>query len=292
MTFVVSAIGADGSGWNLTTGFEGVKLLGGILGFDDPEFTAFWTERIGDGDRWRGTRLNRRLVTMKFRVGKGETGLAWRDLDRAWWKAVKRDGIMLLDVVLEDASHRYLPLRLDRATGAEIDFDPALTGYRLYLVTMVAEDPYWRGDDIVETWAFSTAGENFYGGSGGGGFGPPYYLSSSSGFGEAQVSNPGDVPAWPRWKVTGPCSGATLTVDGHAVAIPVAIPALTSIYIHTEPPDVFGDFLESKWHVMTGSTDFAAIPVGAAVTVTAQMSEPAPGAGVTMVITPRYERAW
>lgn len=289
---IITWLGVDQSGWDLTTGAQGVKLLGGIRGFDDPDFVAFWTERIGDGDRWRGSRLTRREVTLRIMVGTGETGMDWRELDRAWWKSVSRDNVGLLDVVLEDTTHRYIPLRLAKATQSEIDFDPALTGYRLYLVTLVADDPYFRGDDITETWMFTTAGEDFYGGSGGGGLGPPYYISPSGDFGEAMVTNPGDVPAWPRWRVTGPNSGAMLTVDGHSIAVPVALPALGSIYVHTEPPDVFGDFLESRWDAMTGVFDPVGVPVGATVPVTAQVTGPGSGAQVTMTITPRYERAW
>lgn len=293
MALICTWLGADQSGWDLTSGQQGVRILGGVQGWDDPEFTAFWTERIGDGDRWRGSRLSRREMTFRILVGTGETGLAWRDVDRAWWRSVSRDVVGLMDIVIEDASHRYIPLRLARATGSEINFDPGLTGYRQYLVTMVADDPYWLGDDVTETWAFVPGGENFYGGSGGGGLGPPYYLSPSGGFGDAMVTNPGDVPAWPRWRVTGPCSSAVLTVDGKSMSVPVALSAGQSIYIHTEPPDVFGDFLESRWDVIDAAMfDPAPVPVGATVPVSAYVTGPNTGAQVTMTITPRYERAW
>lgn len=289
----ISYLGVDGSGWNLTTGYEGVKLLGGLGGVLDPEFTAFWTERIGDGDRWRGTRLRRREMQWRVRVGDGSlTGMDWRNLDRAWWRAINRDLVGLLDVRLEDLTHRYIPVRLAQSTGQAVDFDPALTGTALYLITVVADDPYWRGDDLTETWTFTPTGEDFYGGASGGGLGPDYYISASGGFGEAMVTNPGDVPAWPRWKITGPTSGALLTVNGHTIAVPTPIPALTSRYIVTNPPDVFGDFVEPRWSEMTGSLDFAAVPVGATVPVTVTVSSPDVGTAVEMTITPRYERAW
>lgn len=292
MGFTVTLERGGFPAYNLTTGFQGVKLLGGVGGFLAPEFTAFWSERIGDGDRWRGSRLGRREITLRLKVGSGVTGLSWREVDRAFWRTISRDNPSFLAVHLEDASSRYLAIRLDRATQATIDFDPALTGYQLYLVTVVAEDPYWKGTDVVQAWTFAAAGENFYGGAAGGGLGPPYVLSASGGFGEAMVTNSGDVPAWPRWKVTGPCDSATLTVDGHTIALPLGVPAMTSRYIDTDPPDVYGDVLESRWSEMTGAVDFWPVPVGATVPVTAQLGNPSAAAAVTMTITPRYERAW
>jgi hypothetical protein len=286
MGFTVSLVRGGFPPYNLTTGYEGVKLLGGVSGFLDPEFTAYWTERIGDGDRWRGSRLTRRQMQLPIRVGKGSATLDqdFRELDAAFWRTISRTDVCLLDVALEDLSHRYIPVRLDRATSSAIDFDPGLTGHKLYLMTLVADDPYWRGDDVVETWSFTGGSTNFYAG--------PYTLSPSGGFGAGIVTNPGDVPAWPKFRITGPCSSALITVDGHTIALPNPIPAFSSIYIHTDPPDVFGDFLESRWHEMTGARDFAPVPVGAAVEVTVNLTSPAAGAAATMTITPRYERAW
>lgn len=289
---IISWIGADLSFWDLTTGAQGVKLLGGLGGMDDPEFSAFWAERIGDGDRYLGSRWTRRTFTWRVLVGTGQTGMAWRTLDRAWWRGVTKDAVGLLSCTLEDASSRFIYVRLARSSSSEIDFDPAATGYRQYLITMVSDEPFWRGADVTTTWTFTPGGENFYGGSGGGGFGPPYYLSASGGFGESTVTNAGDVPAWPRWRVTGPSSSALLTVDGHTIAVPSSLSTGVSRYIDTGVPDVYGDFLESRWNEMTGAVDFAPVPVGATVPITATVSGPGTGSAVTMTITPRYLRAW
>lgn len=292
MAAVLSWLGVDGSGWNLSTGYEGVHLLQAVSGLGDPEFETYWSDRIGDGDRYRGYRVRRRLVTFSVGVGTDVVGQAWRDLDAAWWRSLDPHRVGLLDVLTESLEHRYLVCRLAQSSGKSYPFDPAVDGVESYLITLAADEPYWRGDDVVETWAFVPGAENFYGGSGGGGFGPPYVISASGAFGEADVTNEGDVPAWPRWKVTGPTSSATLTVDGQTIALPTPIPAFTSRYIHTDPPDVFGDFVESRWDEMTGVQDFAPVPVGATVPVTVNVDGGGTGTSVTMTFTPRYKRAW
>lgn len=292
MPIGVSWLGG-GEIWDLTGGTRGVKILGGMEGLLDPAFVPFWTERLGDGDRYRGSRLTRRAATLRLQVGDGSTGDAWRAIDSAWWACVQPDEVGFLDVRTSPTAHRYLRCRLARPTGTVIDFDPSLTGYQLYEVEVVADDPWWLGDEVSFSWIYSSVGsEDFYGGASGGGLGPPYFLSPSGGFGEQLITNEGDLPAGPRWVVTGPLSSASLTVDAQTIDIPTPLTTGQSIYIETDPPDVYGVFTESKWDVLTGSRQFGRVPVGGTVPVTVQVSDPGAGAQVTMSITPRYRRAW
>lgn len=290
MAAVVAYLGGDGSAWNLTTGYEGVTLLGDVLGLADPEFDAHWTERISDGDRYRGSRTRRRTISFKVGVGQELKGQAWRDLDAAWWRSLSPDVAGLFDIRTENLEHRYLAVRLDRATGKVYSFDPGVGGIDTYLITLVADDPYFLGEDITNTWTYAPTGENFYGGATG--LATPYVISPSGAFGSALVTNAGDVPAWPRWRITGPASSVLLTVDGQSVAYPASIPASTYIDILTDPPDVFDHLLASQWENMTGVQDFAPVPVGATVEVAADVTGAGTGTSVTMTITPRYKRAW
>lgn len=292
MAAQITWLGVDSSAWNLSTGNEHVYLLDGLAGIGDPPFQAFWQERLGDGDRYRGTRLTRREAILKVGVGAGLTGLTWRAVDRAWWQSWSRDRFGVLTFYQEDLSRRHLHLRLARQTDHVFDFDPGEEGGQEYVIAVVAEQPLWSGDDVTTTWSFAAGGEDFYGGVAGGGFGPPYVLSPSNGFGETLVTNAGDVPAWPRFEVSGPMAAATITVDGHNIDLPAGVPAGQSRYVLTDPPEVYGGFLEPRWNEMTGAVDFAPVPVGGTVPVTVSVSSPSAGAFVKMTITPRYERPW
>lgn len=279
-----------GTTWDLSSGGMGVKLLGGIQGLGDPPFTTYWSDRIGDGDRFRGHRHPRREMLLRVRVGTGTTGLPWRAIDSAWWRAVVPEEPGTLKCVLEDASERTIQARLGEAVNAEYQWDPAVTGYAVYAIRLVADNPFWAGPALEYTWDAPNSPSNFYGG--GGGLAPPYVLSGVGTLGELSVNNPGEEPAWPLWKFTGPFTSASVTVNGGTIEVPATVTTGDVIFVQTNPPAVYDGNGVDKWSIMTGARTFTFVPAGATVPVTSLLTGSDVGAQVKLTINPQYRRAW
>ncbi len=73
------------------------------------------------------------------------------------------------------------------------------------VVTFLAPDPYWYDPTpVTRTWVTSNSGEvPFFPG-------PPFTLSAPPNLGPQQVTNDGDVEAWPIWTFRAPFTGVTV----------------------------------------------------------------------------------
>lgn len=97
------------------------------------------------------------------------------------------------------------------AAGLELDEIQGVTSLGLdfltdQLATVVfrAHDPYWYATtDTTSNYPFTGTSETFF---------PffPLVLSASEGFADDVITNPGDLEAWPVWRITGPVSDVTV----------------------------------------------------------------------------------
>lgn len=274
--------GWDGSVWSLTTPADGVVLGPGVRGLAEADAADFEDESPGvDGSRWRGSRDLAREVFWPVWV-VGPQGQEWVERDRAFRRSLSRASPGLWTVTQPNGESRSLVCRLRRIDPA-IDLDPSLVGVAGYAIALVADDPYWLGAPISRTWR--QAGPADFFGEGG----PPFRVSPVSTLATATMRNPGDVDAWPVWRVDGPTTTVDLGVDGGVVEVPFAVPGGSSLTIDTHPTrqvalldgqDVTGDLGEVQWR---------RIPAGGEVPLSLAMT----GEGsVTVTVIPRFRSAW
>jgi hypothetical protein len=208
----------------------------------------------------------------------------WLERDRAFWASLQPGVHGTWTVATPNSGSRSLACRFVDDGQHAFEVDPVLQGWASYGVSLVADDPFWRGSPVRRTWAQS-AETDFYGG----GTAPVFNISSGSQLGSATMSNPGSVEAWPVWTIRGPLTSVTVGVDGRTVAWNVALVEGDILVIDTDPT------VQSAWlngvdvTDQLGSADFAPIPAGLERPLSLSMA----GTGsVEAAITPRFYRAW
>lgn len=282
--------GADGSVWDLADYSGGAVLAqGGLRGLGMPTMTRYSTAGpVVPGSRWRGMRIEDRDVLWNVFVGSDGGSADWLIKDRAWWAGLRPDVAGTWRVTLPTGSYRELTCRLvdDGDWGPEVD--PVMSGWALYQVSLVADDdPLWRGAPIDQTY---TAGSstNWLSPGGGGVIG----ISPSQTIGSATLTNPGDVEAWARWSITGPCDSAVLGVAGGTVTYTSPIASGRTVTIDTSPRVLTAR--DDTGVDVSGLVTWSALPIppGANVPLTVTLASLGAGAQVGVRIVPGYYRAW
>lgn len=314
--------GFDGVTWTLTDAEQGVYLPNdaSVRGLDDPLFELTMLETAGShGARYLGYRAPARDVHWLLEVFADSSSQAWIDLHRAFFRTIKPHRPGVWRVTAPDGSWRELVCRARPVTAHSFDLDPTVQGrgWDVFEVDLVAEDPFWRGQQVVREWD-QTVGEPFFGGTGGGGFAPPFFISSSQTLATATVDNPGDEPAAVTWWVESATTSA-VGVGGMQVVVPFEVAAgrllvldgspaeLTAVEVDAPPSDLVApagvslDEARAAWvaeHLPAGTdrtlelgdAEWAMIPAGASTVLSLEATGAA--ARITARFTPAYHRAW
>lgn len=288
--------GPDGTAYLLTRGQDrtertGVRLRQGVKGLGRPpvERTA-QTSPVLAGSRTVSTRTAERPVLWPLAVYQGGTSQDWYDYDAAFWATLRPDVDGIWTVTQPDGTSRSLACRYVGGGDAAITRDPGVIGWATYLIDLVAEQPYWRGDTVRREFADDPP-LPFFGDAGTGG--PPLNISASTTLTGATMLNPGDVEAYPVWTVHGPFTNVVVGVDGRTITVPFTVPDGQSLVIDPRPQGPRGksayDSTGARRTAELQAPDFAAVPPGAAVPLTLDMT----GTGSIVVeLTPLYERAY
>jgi len=292
VTTTVTLNGVDGSVWNLLDLSSPAHLLNGLSGLHLAAVSHRWTQTARrSGRRWKDAVTDARSFHMTVRVGDPEppfrTGDDWRALDSQFWRALDFDRTATLVV----NGKRSLPFRLDGDNDHEYPKDPALLGKAVYSIACIADSPEWLGSPVEATYSFApTTPTDYYGGPS---QGPPFVISASDIGRTARISNPGDLPAYPVWRITGPATSAVVGVGTRVVPIPFSIQAGQQIFIDTQAQTITDGSGVSLWPSM-GSTpvDFAPIPPGGEVPIAVGLEDGGPTSEIRATLVPRYRRAW
>jgi hypothetical protein len=260
----------EGTEWDLCRGLSGLLLLAGMRGTGMPPITRHTSVAAGlHGSRWRGMDVVERDVFWPLKVFENGGSQEWIDHDGRFWRTLHPERTGIWTVTQPNGVSRSLTCRFDTDNGKAWDIAPERIGWTHYGISLVAEDPFWKGEPILRTWGPAEE-QPYYGGTGGGGMGPPYYISSGSSAATAEIANPGDVEAWPTWTVYGPATSATVGVGSETVSIPIALDAGEWVRLETSPyaGDVSQRAIDNTGADRTlelGSARFAWVEPGASV---------------------------
>lgn len=304
-------IGPDGSEWALGgKGAQGIHLKPGVRGRTMPEGKHTIDQPAGiAGGVWRGWRADPREVFWPLSVWKDGGSQAWLDYDSAFAASFDPERPGTWVVIQPNGTRRELRCRFVSDGGGAGDFAPGVRGYASYGITMIAEEPYWRGEQVVR-WFTPAEPVDFLPAHAG----DPFVIGEGSSTATARVSNLGDVTAWPTWWANG-TDTVTAGVGDMAVEIPFTVapdrllvvdtsPAVRTaieidMYPTTTPP--YGVEAQEKWvaeRLPTGldrtrelgeNTKFAAIPRGKSLNLAIDIV----GSGrVRVAFAPQHRRAW
>lgn len=308
MTLAIDVLGADGSQWHLLDPTSGVQLPGGISGLHLPGREPQWsqTARI-PGRRRRGVTVAGKQVVMNVHVGDLQQPYRvdedWRLLDAAWWRALgggEQPFTLSVSNGLTDILGRpdVRSLQLwDESEDPGYIQDPAMAGSHDYEVHAGAESAYWTGPEVTRKFEYSTSdAEDYYGGAAGSGFGPPFHISGAVQFSSAAIPNPGELPAYPRYRINAPFNSVVVGVGDDVVTLPFSQVLSQQVLIDTDPRvlsivDAQGHDL---WPLVGTAIDpiFAPVPPGSSTPLTIAMDGADVGAYVEVSLTPLYRRAW
>lgn len=225
---LVEWLGVDGSRWNLNDWPSGVCLANApVIGLDNPA----WEDQAQDrpsGQRFLDARTNPRQVEWPVHVFTDPD--AWAAVHTAWRKSFHPRRVGTWRVTTPDGRWRELDLRLTDSGQHGYSRDPLMTGWVTYLMTLVADQPLWRGERVSRVWRQGVPEDFFNGGD----F-PGFALSDANLLAAASVDNPGDEEAWPVFTVFSEQGAATvdLRVDGGLVRVPV--PDGKAVQVDTSP---------------------------------------------------------
>jgi hypothetical protein len=284
---LMSWTGWDGSQWDLSRPeASGVFVSAGVRGLGMPDATLFSSESPAvDGSRFRGYRFTAREVFWPVHIVH-DPGMGWVDRDGAFWRTMRPDAPGVWSVTDPNGNVRSLTCRWVSGGGDALQLDPTSVGWATYGVYLVAdEDPFWTGAPIIREFSAGAQVPFFDAADS-----PPFHISPSNLLAEATMNNPGDVDAFPIWRVDGPVTTVTVGVMGRTIVAPLTVVEGESLTIDTRPTAQTA--IRSTGVDVTGSlgaVDFAAIPPGASVPLTLSMT----GTGkVTASLTPRFLKAW
>jgi hypothetical protein len=178
------------------SGFEtdgvGFQALAGITGLGLPQLSVQWLEGAGDGAAYRGRRVLPRDIDIPLDiVGR----------DRAHLSALVT---RLARVLADECTLTYIDepgVRWSTAvrwTGGG-SIDPGAGGRDIQtVITLRAPSPYFLSESPQTVAIGGTVAASFLSSM------SAMPLSSSQAIGTVELSNDGDVPAYPVWEVTGP----------------------------------------------------------------------------------------
>lgn len=295
--------GYTGKKFNLSEEAGGTYLMPGVRGLTMPQVNHFVSESPAvDGVRWRGLNVPAREVFWPLRIWNDLGSAEWTALDRELWRTLNpaRTGTFSCTHPTTNET-RTLVLRFVAETATP-DTDPVLAQWAHYGVRLQAEQPYWAGPAVSEYWGAGGT-EPF--------FGTVFTISPGRSIATAKMTNPGDVPAFPTWKIVGPTTTATVGLNGQLIEIPFPLLDTEVAFIDTAPTaqtcKVYNVTAAAAgkhprdWQIGTdleyasdrtgdlGAVSFAAIPEGGQVTLSLTVDG---AGGVQAILVPLYYRAW
>lgn len=282
--------GVDGSVWDLRNG--PVRLTedapSGLGSFESEAFTR--ETPTTDGATLLSVRRKPRTIDLPVMINVGFPPDAWQAWDRSWWKSLSEEEYGTLHVTDTLGDVRSIALRFSSDNGYAPDRDPSAAGVSAALCTLVADDPWFRGQEVRFEVQPPPPPVDFFGSDGAG---PPFYISSGGTIDATEIGNTGDADAWPIWEFWAPTTHFTAAVDGHEISGSIDIGDGQKLVIDTRPTRKTARLYTGDEYVSVmrqlDSFDFGRIPRGQIVPVRVSVV----GSGLTVLrFEPLYKRGY
>jgi hypothetical protein len=276
--------------------WPGIFMMPGATGLDAPPFELHSDDSPNlDGGMFRDARAVAREIMLPIYL-HGIDRQTVKELKKRLVSALNpKKGFCVLKFVEGDGVPRYLKCYYKSGMeGSEAQDQSGFT-WKKFGIQLTAFDPYFYSDDVqVAQWvfgggkAFFSTTEAFY----------PLRLNAGMVAGSSvDVSNPGDVEAWPRWELEGPIKGFTFaSPDGQSFGVTPpsngsdVVPAGRTLTIDTRPgfKSLRDDVNTNYWPVLDPNPQLWSLPEGHS-TCTVDILPGATGAKVRLIFQPRYE---
>jgi len=265
--------------------------MGGLL---EPPVQHYFSESTRDGSTWQGHRIPVREVTVPLFVW-AESPSEMRTEDARFRATLRPEKTGTLVVTEPNGARRELTLRY--VAGAEGKFGSDTYGryWMRHDLTLVAEDPYFYGDEVSFSFG-NAAGLNFFGGGAVGvSKGPPFYISSSQTIGSAAIANPGTEDAYLTWTI----HGAMTTFQGgwgtNLINLPIALTSSQWLEVNTDPEwnTIVDQSGANRWpSVGSAEITFAPLPAGVTTDLGLTVGGPDTNTMVEVAFRPKFRAAW
>ncbi|AEW94053.1 MULTISPECIES: phage tail domain-containing protein [Streptomycetaceae] len=294
----VSIRGNNGQGEEIPlTGFlsaawPAIMLQPGATGLDMPPFEIHADDSPNlDGSMYRGARAAARDILLPLYV-YGIDRLTLRQFKRDLANALNpKSGYCVLTFIESDGIPRRLRCYYKGGMEGSEAADSAGFRWVSYGIQLTAMDPWFYGDtQVVASWSFGKP-QPFLGK-----FLPLRLGKGTLATNTLQVSNPGDIEAWPVWRISGPVKSLILTgPDGSSWGIPAqasgadVIPIGRTLTVDCRPgyKTVTDDQGKNYFPLLAANPSLWPVPPGTS-TVATNLVAGSGTAAVTMTLDPRY----
>jgi len=277
--------GWNGSVFDMTDGSNGTYLLPvGIEGMGMPDIDNYtFNSPVVHGVEWEGWRASGRECHWVIGVFE-RSSVEWLRQVRSFWKIFQPGKVLRWEIILPDGVHLNIHLRFKTDHTSVYARDPVKLGWGIYGITCFAEQPFWEGTPITQTWKPGGGETDFFGPTG---FAPDFIIDEGAPLETATVTNPGDVEAWAKWYARGPFASAVIGLGGYTVSLPESF--TNDVWVlDSDPRNPTAELNGVDMMSTLGSFDFAPIPPEEEVELSLQME----GSGqVTALFTPLYFRS-
>lgn len=274
-----------GTSWDLTDFSSPVIKLRGVTGAGGAAPEHWWSEAPTiDGADWGGFRTPRGELFLPLMV-QGQSSQDFLVQHRLFRSSLSpaREGI--LSVVQPDGETRWINCRYVSGADSPVTLDPVAACRATYGITW-STDPFWNGDPVSASFV-NDPGAPFFPG-------PPFSLGKGLTITDASVTNPGDIEAFPVWRVWGPYTGFTVGVGANVVTMSLSRSAGQYVDVDTRPG--FKTIIDASGVNRFGAATTVkmnhSIKPGRDVPLFVTVTGAGVGSQVDLSFTPRYWSAW
>ncbi|MFD6699682.1 MULTISPECIES: hypothetical protein [unclassified Microbacterium] len=165
------------------------------------------------------------------------------------------------------------------------EHDPFMTGLAKIGLELFAARPLWRGEPIRETFGAEGTNPPFIDPAT---LGPPFHISATGTVTTAQITNPGDEPAYLRWTANGTGDSLLMGVGEAIIDVPFAVPDGSVLIVDTDPRATLATLDGVDVTRELGFQMFAPVPAKGTTDLTILVDS----GSVTAEIIPQYWRAF
>lgn len=277
--------GSNGITWNLSAPDLGLILGRGIRGLGMPSISHYRDESPARaGSFWRGYTTQARDVFLPVRIWHDGSTVEFAERWTAFWEGFNPAVPGVLSA-RGPSGTRTLVCRYDKGGEEAMELDPLFFGWASLGIQLTAEQPFWEGTAITQSWT-STEPQDFFDAAGS----PSFHISEGTSSSTAVVDNPGNESFYPLYVAYGPFTRIEIVYLGQRIVVPFAVPAGKSVVIDTRPEtaSVTDSDNFDRWSEME-AWGFAPITPGLGQEISMVITG---GGSVSMVAVPRYRMAF